>query len=276
MSERAAASVPRVEGMPTFGLGTWQNDDPEQCAESVHTALEAGYRHVDTAQIYENETAVGEGIARADVDRDEIFLATKIWTRNLAPDDVIETAEASLDRLGVDSVDLLYVHWPAHAYDPEATMSAFEDLLDRGWIDRIGVSNFTPEQVREASAALDTGIFANQVEMHPYLPQTELRDFADDLDIEIVAYSPLARGAVLDDPTIAEIADAHDASPAQVAIAWAREKGVTPIPKATSEAHIRDNLGALDLDLTPGDVAAIDGVDRRDRRVDPDFAPDAW
>ncbi|MFB6162543.1 MAG: aldo/keto reductase [Halococcoides sp.] len=259
--------------MPTFGLGTWQNTEHEQCADSVQTALEAGYRHIDTAQIYENEAAVGEGIARAAVDRDDIFLATKIWTRNLAPEDVIETAEASLDRLGVDSVDLCYVHWPAHAYDPGATLGAFEDLLDRGWIDRIGVSNFTPEQIREASAAIDAPIFANQIEMHPYLPQTELREVADDLELEIVAYSPLARGAVLDDPTIGDIADAHDASPAQVAIAWAREKGVTPIPKATSEAHIRDNLGALDLELTPGDVAAIDDIDLRDRRVDPDFAP---
>ncbi|AWB28684.1 aldo/keto reductase [Halococcoides cellulosivorans] len=262
--------------MPTLGLGTWENADPDQCATSVATALEAGYRHVDTAQIYENEAAVGEGIARADVDREEIFLATKIWTRNLAPENVIETAEASLDRLGVDAVDLLYVHWPAHAYEPTATLDAFEDLLDRGLIDRIGVSNFTPEHVREAQAAIDAPIFANQVEMHPYLPQRDLREFAAETDLEIVAYSPLARGAVLDDPTITEIASAHDASPAQVAIAWAREKGVTPIPKATSEAHIRDNLGALDLDLTPGDVAAIDGIDRRDRRVDPDFGPDAW
>ncbi|MFW6437037.1 MAG: aldo/keto reductase, partial [Halococcoides sp.] len=248
--------------MPTFGLGTWENEDPDQCAESVATALEAGYRHVDTAQIYENEAAVGEGIARANVDREEVFLATKIWTRNLAPDDVKETAQASLDRLGVESVDLCYVHWPAHAYEPTATLGAFEDLLDRGLIDRIGVSNFTPEHLREAQSVIDAEIFANQVEMHPYLPQRDLRAAADESDIEVVAYSPLARGAVLDDPTITDIADAHDASPAQVAIAWAREKGVTPIPKATSEAHILDNLGALDLELTPGDIAAIDAIDR--------------
>ncbi len=123
--------VPRADGMPMLGLGTWQNDDHDQCAESVRTALERGYRHVDTAQAYGNEAAVGEGLAAADVDREDVFLATKVWNSNLAHDDVLESTEASLSKLGVDAVDLLYVHWPAGAYDPEGTLSAFDECTNR-------------------------------------------------------------------------------------------------------------------------------------------------
>jgi len=265
--------VPRRNGMPALGLGTWQNEDPEQCAESVETALETGYRHVDTAQAYGNEDAVGRGIERADVDREEIFLATKVWIVNLAHDDVLETAEKSLERLGVDSVDLLYVHWPARAYDPEETLAAFDELYDEGKIDRVGVSNFEPEGVDEAIDLLDAPLFANQVELHPFLPQDELREHCADRDVEMVAYSPLARGEVFGDPTLGDIAEKHGVSEAQVSLAWLREKGVTAIPKATSAGHIRDNWGSLDLDLDPEDVDRIDAIDRRDRRVDPDFAP---
>jgi 2,5-diketo-D-gluconate reductase B len=265
--------VPRRNGMPALGLGTWQNEDPEQCAESVATALETGYRHVDTAQIYDNEAAVGQGIERADVDREDLFLATKIWIDNLAYDDVLETAEESLDRLGVDSVDLLYVHWPARAYDPEETLAAFDELHDDGTIDRVGVSNFEPGQVDEAIDHLDAPLFANQVELHPFLPQDELREHCADRDVELVAYSPLARGEVFDDPTIGEIAEKHGVSEAQVSLAWLREKGVTAIPKATSAGHIRDNWSSLELRLDPEDVERIDAIERRDRRVDPDFAP---
>ncbi|ELY49798.1 aldo/keto reductase [Natronorubrum bangense JCM 10635] len=259
--------------MPMLGLGTWQNEDPEQCAESVRTALETGYRHIDTAQIYENEAAVGEGIARADVDREEVFLATKIWISNLEPDDVLETARESLDRLGVEYVDLLYVHWPARTYDPEATLEAFSQLYDEGLIENVGVSNFEPEQLEEAIESCDVPILANQVELHPMLPQQELRETCEQHDVELVAYSPLARGAVFDQPEIQEIADKHDASEAQISLAWLREAGVTAIPKATGEAHIRDNWASLALELAQDDIDAIDAIEERSREVDPDFAP---
>ncbi|AQL44454.1 aldehyde oxidoreductase [Halorientalis sp. IM1011] len=262
--------------MPMLGLGTWQNEDADQCAESVRTALEAGYRHIDTAQAYGNEEAVGRGIAEADVDREDVFLATKVWISELAHDDVIESTEASLDKLGVDYVDLLYIHWPAREYDPEGTISAFDQLHDEGKIEQFGVSNFEPHHVEEAREHADMPVFANQVEMHPLLPQTELREFAADTDLELVAYSPLARGQVFENDTIVDIAEAHDASPAQVSLAWLREKGVTAIPKATGEDHIRDNFGSVDVDLSADDIERIDAIDERDRRVHPDFAPDAW
>jgi 2,5-diketo-D-gluconate reductase B len=275
-NELSADGVPRASGMPRLGLGTWQNTDPDQCAESVRTALEMGYRHVDTARAYGNEGAVGRGVAAASVPREEVFLATKLWTDDLAHDDAIATAERSLEELGVAYLDLLYVHWPAGSYDPEETMTALAHLRDRGLIEHIGVSNFEPAHLDAARAATDAPIFANQVEMHPFLPQTELRSYTAAADIELVAYSPLDRGAVFEDPTLGEIAKAHGVSEAQVSLAWLREKGVTAIPKATAESHVRDNWKSLALELTEEDVAAIDAIDRRQRRVNPGFGPDAW
>ncbi|USZ69004.1 aldo/keto reductase [Halorussus salilacus] len=261
-------------GIPRLGLGTWQNTDPDECAESVRTALETGYRHIDTAQAYDNEEHVGEGIARSDVDREDVFLATKIWLSNLSGDDVLSTAEESLDRLGVDYVDLLYVHWPAREYDPEDTLPAFDELRERGLVRNVGVSNFEPEHLDEAREILDSPIVANQVECHPLLPQDELVAYGRDHDVDLVAYSPLARGAVFDVPEIREVAEKHDASPAQVSLAWLFQRdGVAAIPKATGGDHIRDNYGALDVELDDEDVAKIDGIDERNREVDPDFAP---
>lgn len=275
MSQRdQPVDAPTRGGMPMLGLGTWENDDPAQCTESVRTALNAGYRHVDTAQIYGNEAAVGDGIAAADVDRDDVFLASKVWIDQLASEDVIASTRESLDKLGTESVDLMYVHWPAGAYDPAETLPAFAELRDEGLIDRIGVSNFEPEHLDAATDALGEAPFANQVEMHPLLRQEALREYADDSGIELVAYSPLARGHVLDDPVVTDIAEKHAVSAAQVSLAWLREKGVTAIPKATGEDHIRDNLASLALDLDDEDVAAIDSLGRTDRRLNPDFGPD--
>ncbi len=275
MSQRQQSfDVPTRDGMPVLGLGTWENDDPAQCTESVTTALESGYTHVDTAQIYGNEAAVGDGIADADVDRDDVFLATKVWIDQLAPEDVAASTRESLEKLGTEYVDLLYVHWPAGAYDPAETLPAFAELRDDGLIDRIGVSNFEPEHLDAATDALGETPFANQVEMHPMLQQDDLRAYADANDVELVAYSPLARGHVFDAPEITDIAEKHDASAAQVSLAWLREKGVTAIPKATSESHIADNWASLGLELDAEDIEAVDAIDRTDRRVDPDFGPD--
>ncbi|PSQ44206.1 aldehyde oxidoreductase [Halobacteriales archaeon SW_7_68_16] len=259
--------------MPMLGLGTWENEDHDRCVESVRTAIEMGYRHVDTAQAYDNEAAVGEGIATADVDREAVFLATKIWIDRLDEAGIRESFERSLEKLGTDYVDLLYVHWPARSYDVEETMGTFADLYDDGAIRHVGISNFEPEQVDAAIDACDAPIFANQVEIHPLLPQYDLREHCADVGVELVAYSPLARGRVFDVPELNEIATEHDVSEAQVSLAWLREKGITAIPKATSEAHIRDNWDSLDVRLDGEDIERIDEIDRRDRRVDPSFAP---
>jgi 2,5-diketo-D-gluconate reductase B len=273
MSQNDQRRAPLADGMPMLGLGTWQNEDPDQCADSVSTALETGYRHVDTAQAYGNEDAVGRGIADADVPREDVFLATKVWIDSLGHDDVIETTHESLDRLGVDSLDLLYVHWPADAYEAEDTLPAFQELQADGRIDRIGVSNFEPRHLDEARDVLGELPFANQVELHPLLPQDDLREYAEANDVELVAYSPLARGEVFDVPEIQAVAEKHGVSEAQVSLAWVREKGVTAIPKATSAAHIEDNWASLDVDLDDEDVEQIDAIDTRQRQVDPDFGP---
>ena len=257
-----------------LGLGTWQNEDPEQCVESVRTALEMWYRHIDTAQIYDNEESVGKGIKQADVAREDVFLATKVWKSNLGYDDVIHTTTESLDKLGVNSVDLLYTHWPAGEYDAEDTLSAFAELKDRGAIDRIGVSNFEPEHLDAATDALGEAPFANQVECHPLLRQEELREYADANDVELVGYSPLARGKILDDPTVGDIAEKHGVSAAQVSLAWLRESGVTAIPKATGENHLSDNWASLGLELDDEDIQQIDDLGRTDRQLNPDFGPD--
>ncbi|GGN17785.1 aldo/keto reductase [Halarchaeum nitratireducens] len=273
MSEFTSDDVPRANGMPRLGLGTWENTDPDACANAVETALETGYRHIDTAQAYGNEESVGRGIANADVDREDVFLATKVWIDHADRDGVIESTEESLDKLGVDYVDLLYIHWPGRTYDPEETLPALEELKAEGTIEHIGVSNFERRHVEEAREIMDEPIFANQVEMHPFLQQRQLRSFMDETDIELVAYSPLARGEVFGDDVLGDIAADHDASEAQVALAWLREKGVTAIPKATSADHIADNWGSLGVELSDAEIRRIDAIDAAERRVDPGFAP---
>lgn len=274
--QEATSGAPRAKGMPMLGLGTWQNDAPEQCTKSVQTALEMGYRHVDTAQAYGNEAAVGEGIRRADVPREEVFIATKVWIDSLGFDDVIATAQESLERLGVASVDLLYVHWPARTYDPENTLAAFDELRDRGLIEHVGVSNFEPPHLDKAREVLDAPLYAIQVELHPLLQQEHLRAYCADASSQLVAYSPLARGKVFDIPELQEIAERHDVSEPQVALAWLREVDVAAIPKATSEEHLRDNWGSLGVNLDDEEVAKIKSIDREDRQVHPSFAPDSW
>ncbi|WP_233737920.1 aldo/keto reductase [Halocatena pleomorpha] len=269
-------SVDATDGMPMLGLGTWQNDDPEQCVETVRTALEMGYRYIDTAQAYDNETSVGEGIRASAVDRDEVFLATKLWYDQLDRDTIVESAQSSVDRLGVDTIELLYPHWPAGSYDAEETMDGFAELVDTGVIERIGLSNFTPELIDEARSVSDEPIFALQVECHPLLQQEQLREYCADAGIELVAYSPLARGAVFDVPEIEEIAQKHGVSQAQVSLAWLGEHGITAIPKATGQEHLRDNLAAATLELDAEDVQAIDDIDREERQINPSFAPDSW
>ncbi|MFB6299825.1 MAG: aldo/keto reductase [Halobacteriales archaeon] len=259
---------------PSIGLGTSGNTDPEQCAASVEMALEIGYRHIDTAQMYDNEVAVGHGIANASVDRDDVWLATKIHPTNLAPTTIRRTFRESLERLDVEAVDMLYVHWPTKAYDPETSLPVFDELHAAGDVDHVCVSNFTPELLDEARDILDASIFANQVEMHPLLPQTELVDYTTCHDIYLVAYSPLGRGDILDHPVLNDIADDYDTTPAQVSLAWLLDHDrVVPIPKATGREHLQENYAAQELDLDDSAIKRIDAIDDRERIIVPDENP---
>nr|WP_200862340.1 aldo/keto reductase [Candidatus Halobonum tyrrellensis] len=265
--------------MPRLGLGTYSADDRDQWTENVRTALDVGYRHVDTAQVYENEEYVGEGIRSSEVDREDVFLATKTMHVDVPDDpaDVPEAIDGCLDRLGVDAVDLLYVHWPSGAYEHEPVLSAFDDAYDEGKARNVGVANFTPELLDEAREHLDAPLFANQVEMHPLLPQEELVEYAQTHDHWLVAYSPLGKGEALDVPEIQEVAERHDASPAQVCLAWLLDHdNVAAIPKASSREHMEDNLAARELELDDDDRELIDSIDREYREIDPDHGPWNW
>ena len=262
-----------------LGLGTSGLDDPAECAATVADALEAGYRHVDTAQMYGNEAAVGEGIERACADpsvgvqREDVTVATKIHPTNLAPEDVKLTARESLDRLGLDRVDLLYVHWPTDAYDPETTLPVFDELRAAGVTDHVGVSNFTPDLLREATRVLDAPIAAHQVECHPRFQQPDLRALADEFDHRLVGYSPLGRGALFDDDAFCAIAERSGRSPAVLALAWALDRDVTPIPKATGD-HVTENLCAVDAEVPDSILAAVDALPIGDRQIN--RADAAW
>jgi 2,5-diketo-D-gluconate reductase B len=263
--------------LPRLGLGTYSDDNRDQWANITQTALELGYRHVDTAEVYENESYVGQGIKAADVNREDVFLATKtvhVDVPGPERENVLEAIDGCLDRLGTDYVNLLYVHWPAGVYDPEVTLDAYQDAYEDGRVRNIGVSNFEVENLERARDVLDVPILANQIECHPLLPQDELREYAVEHNHWVVAYCPLARGKVFDVPEIQAVAEKHDASPAQVSLAWLLSKeNVAAIPKASSRAHLRDNLAARELELDPEDVERIDGIDRRERLIDREYAP---
>jgi 2,5-diketo-D-gluconate reductase B len=267
------------DDLPRLGLGTYSADNREQWRDNVRTALDVGFRHVDTAQVYENEQYVGEAIREADVDRDDIWLSTKTVHHDIPPEaeQVPAAIDGCLDRLGVDAVDLLYVHWPSGIYDHDTVLSAYDDAYEAGKTRHVGLSNFTPDLLDEAMDVLDAPLYAHQAEMHPLLPQEDLVAHAQEHDYYFVAYSPLGKGAVFDVPEIRDVAEKHDATPAQVSLAWLlSHDNVAAIPKASSREHMIQNLAALELELDQEDVALIDSIDRRHRVIDADHGPWNW
>ncbi|MFB6109559.1 MAG: aldo/keto reductase [Halodesulfurarchaeum sp.] len=265
--------VPTLGDMPMLGFGTWELDDPSEAVEAVSTALDVGFRHVDTAQAYDNENAVGDAIEESPVDRDEIYLATKIWIDNLDYETAKESTYESLDRLDTDYVDLLYVHWPAGEYDPDGTLQALDELVTEGAVENLGVANFEPDQLETAVLGTEAEITAHQFEYHPLLRQDRMLDVCEEHDVHPVAYSPLARGNVEEVPTITDIAAENAVSAAQVSLAWLRQRGIAAIPKATSEAHIHDDWESLTLRLSESEMAELDDIEQFERQVDPSFAP---
>lgn len=243
--------------VPTIGLGTWRLEGAD-CRRAVETALEIGYRHVDTAQAYGNERHVGVAMSAAEVDRDDVFLTTKVWVRNAGYDDVIASTRASLDRLGVDYVDLLLLHWPNPLVDIEETMAAMTDLREEGLTRHVGVSNFSVSQLERARAAADAPIVTNQVQFNPYDPKRELLRYCQDEDVVLTAYSPLAHGGAIHDDRLRAIGDRHGKSPAQVALRWAiQHRNVIVIPKATSREHVEENYDVFDFELSREEMETI-------------------
>ena len=263
--------------MPQLGLGTFRLQG-QTAIDSVRTGLELGYRHIDTAQIYGNEAEVGQALREANVARRDVFVTTKIWTEHLAAERLAPSLKDSLHKLGVEQVDLTLIHWPspANAVPVDETMAALLAAREAGLTGAIGISNFPPALMREAIAAVGAAnIATNQVELHPYLQNRALADAARAAGIHVTAYMPLAYGKVMDDPAIRAIAARHEATPAQVTLAWLLAKGHAVIPSSTRREHLASNLAATRLELDAGELAALDALDRGERLVNPDFAP-AW
>lgn len=251
--------------IPQLGFGVFQVD-PATTQEVVENALEAGYRHIDTAKVYGNEEGVGRALAASGVARDDVFVTTKLWNADQGRDATLAAFDASLDRLGLDVLDLYLIHWPM----PEngrfvETWSALEELRAGGRVRAIGVSNFRAEDLATlASAGLSTPAI-NQVEAHPLLSQVSLREYHRAHGILTEAWSPLAQGEVLDLPEITDVAAAHDATPAQVVIAWHLAIGNVVIPKSVTPDRIVSNLAAAEITLSDEEITTISGLDRGHR-----------
>lgn len=252
--------------IPAIGFGTWQLDG-STARSMVETALELGYRHIDTAYIYHNEKEVGEAIAHSNIPRDEIFLTTKIWIEAFRDGDLQRAAEASVEKLG-GPVDLLLLHWPKPDVPLAETIAALNDAKARGLTRGIGVSNFPSAQLREAAKLSEAPLVTNQVEYHPYLSQQAVLQTARDMGASLTAWSPIAQGKVASDPVLIDIGKKHDKTPAQVTLRWlVQQEGVIAIPRTTSATRAAENLAVFDFALTEGEMGRIFDLARPDGRL---------
>lgn len=259
--------------IPQLGFGVFQIPEDETTA-AVSSALETGYRHIDTAAIYGNEAGVGRALADSGLSRDELFITTKVWNSDQGYDATLRAFDTSLAALGLDRLDLYLIHWPTPARDLYAdTWRALERLVEEGRLRAAGVSNFQPahlQRLLDGSSLIPT---INQIELHPGLQQSELRAFHAEHGIATEAWSPLAQGAVLDDEAITSIAGRTGKSPAQVVLRWHLQLGNVVIPKSVTPSRIRENFEVFDFELTPGQMATIDALNAGNRQgADPDTA----
>lgn len=260
--------------IPRIGLGTWQLRDA-LAEEITIKALEVGYRHIDTAQMYQNEAEIGRALAQSDVQREDIWLTTKVWWENLSADKMGPSIEASLEKLDAEYIDLLLIHWP----HPEmAVRDYLPELLrwrEQGLIKYLGLSNFTTSLIRQA-LEIDDQLIMNQVEYHPYLNQDILMSAMKRSGMGLTAYSPIAQGKVLDDPLLKELGKIHGKSAVQIALRWLiQQEGVVAIPRTSKPERLADNLDVFDFTLSADEMAGIKQLTLRNQRlVNPErFAP---
>ncbi|CAG2154435.1 2,5-diketo-D-gluconic acid reductase B [Cupriavidus yeoncheonensis] len=264
--------------IPSFGVGTFRLTG-HAAVDSVRNALDVGYRAVDTAQIYGNEAEVGQAIAASGVKRDALFVTTKIWTANYAADKLVPSLRESLDKLRTDHADLTLIHWPApgNGVPLREYMEALAAAKSLGLTRQIGISNFNIELARQAIDVVGKGeIATNQIELSPYLQSRKLTAFLQEQGITVTSYMTLAYGKVLKDPVLAQIAAKHDATVAQVALAWALQLGYAVIPSSTKRANLAGNLLARDLKLDADDMAQIAALERNGREVSPEGLAPVW
>ena len=270
------ANIPQVPlndggSIPQLGFGVYKIPDGET-VDAVLAALDAGYRHIDTAAFYENERGVGEAIRRSGIDRSEVYVTTKVWWTENGYDSALRSFDASLERLGFDTVDLFLIHWPAPKHDKYVdTWRALERIAEEGRARSIGVANFHIHHLQRLAQETSTVPAVNQVELHPWLPQTAVRQYDAAQGIVTEAWSPLARGRILGNPTLDALAAKHGVSPAQVVIRWQLQLGNVVIPKSSTPARIRENIDVFGFELDADDLAAIAALETGERTgKDPD------
>lgn len=261
-----------ANGIPVLGYGTYPLTGAE-CRDGVAMALDLGIRHIDTAQLYDNEKDVGQAIAKSGLRRDEIYLVTKVARDNLGRRHFMHSVEESLDKLGVEQVDLLLIHWPPAEADFEQALDSLCAAEASGLARRIGVSNFTIALMRRAAKRAGQKLINNQVEFHPLLDQSQVRTEAEKLGMVLSAYSPLGRGAVLKDPVVVEVATRLKRPPSEIALRWIIQQGVVAVPMTTKRDNAKSNLKVLEFELSPADMAKLSQASRQNRRL---VSPLGW
>jgi diketogulonate reductase-like aldo/keto reductase len=259
--------------IPALGLGTWELSG-RTCARVVEQALRLGYRHVDTAQVYENEREVGDGVRASGVRRDDIFITTKVWTNHFAPNDLERSVKESLVKLRLPAVDLVLLHWPNPQVPLAETLGALAHAKKLGLARHIGVSNFTVALIEQAIALSPEPLVCNQVEYHPYLDQTKVKAACDQHGLALVAYSPIAKGRIKTDETLATIGRTHRKTPAQVCLRWLVQQNVSAIPRTSRIERLSENIEIFDFELSAQEMDRIFALAHpKGRLTDFGFAP---
>lgn len=257
--------------MPQIGFGVYRIEDGEKVERAIDMAFNSGYRAIDTASIYGNEEGVGRAIAYSGIPREELFITSKLWNDDHGFDETLEAFEVSLDRLGLDYLDMYLIHWPLSSQEQRAeTWRAMEQIYESGRARAIGVSNFNISHLDELLETAVTMPAINQIELHPYLTQTEVRAYCDNVGIAVESWSPLMRGGeLLTNPTISGIANAHGKEPAQVILRWHIQSGLIVIPKSVTPERIEENISIFNFELTDDEMRRIDDLNQN-KRVGPD------
>jgi len=258
-------TLPSGDELPVVGKGTYELEG-DAVTEPVEIALESGYTHIDTAEGYMNEASLGDALA--EYDREDLFVTSKVLPKHLNYESVIESAKQTLADLGTDYLDLYLIHWPNPAISVRETMDAMATLEEEGLVRNVGVSNFSRYQLSAARHVSDVPIAVNQIEFNPYFQRPELVEYCQDNDIVLEAAAPIARGDVLDDPTLQELGEKYDKTPVQIALRWAVEKDVVVLPRSTSREHIEQNIDLFDFELDDQEHARIDDLDRGEPSYD--------
>lgn len=256
--------------MPAFGLGVYKVEEGIQIEETIKTGLEIGYRLIDTASFYKNEEGVGRAIRNSGIPREELFITTKVWNTDQGYESTLMAFETSMEKLGLDYLDLYLVHWPVKGKYIE-TWRALEKLYREGRVKAIGVSNFKIHHLEDLLKNSEEKPVVNQVELHPLLSQEDLREFCQRHNIKVEAWSPLARGRFLDEPVLKNIADSHNKSSAQVILRWHLQNQIIAIPKSVTASRLKENADIFDFELTPEEMKVINGLNQNQRfGADPD------